>query len=295
MNTVLKTKKLTKYYGKHLGIKDLNLEINKGEIFGFLGPNGAGKSTTIRMILHLLKPSAGHVTIFDKKLSKYYPQIFKELGNLPGELKLYEHLSGAYFLDYMNSFSDKEPKWRDELVEAFKLDSNILAKKIKYYSHGMKQKLGIIQALQHDPELIIMDEPTESLDPLNKVVLYDYLKQLKNNGKTIFFSSHDLSEVEKICDRVGLVRSGELIALERIDDLKKKMVRRMEIYFKGTYEIDDFKHPTAQIIDEQPNRLILNISGDINPMIKMLAKYNISNLVFPEPSLEESFMQFYKN
>ena len=295
MNTVIKTENLTKYYGKHLGIKDLNLEINKGEIFGFLGPNGAGKSTTIRMILHLLRPSAGKVLIFGKRVSRYYAQIYKNLGNLPGELTMYEHLSGAYFLDYMNSFFNKESKWRDELVEAFKLDSTILAKKLKYYSHGMKQKLGIIQALQNDPDLIIMDEPTEGLDPLNKVVLYNYLEKFKENGKTIFFSSHDLSEVEKICDRVGLVRSGELIALEHISDLKKKMVRRMEIYFKGKYNLPDFKDSNINIIDQQPDRLIITVKGNINPIIKTLAKYDINNLVFPEPSLEETFMQFYKN
>jgi ABC-2 type transport system ATP-binding protein len=295
MDTVIKAENLTKYYGKHLGIKNLNLEINKGEIFGFLGPNGAGKSTTIRMILHLLKPTAGKVLIFGKKVSRYYAGIYKRIGNLPGELKLYEHLSGAYFLDYMNSFFNKEPKWRNELVEAFKLDSNILAKKLKYYSHGMKQKLGIIQALQDDPDLIIMDEPTEGLDPLNKVVLYDYLEKFKETGKTIFFSSHDLSEVEKICDRVGLVRSGELIALEHISDLKKKMVRRMEIYFKGKYNLADFKDSNINIINQQLDRLIITVKGNINPIIKILAKYELSNLVFPEPSLEETFMQFYKS
>ena len=295
MNTIIKTENLTKYYGKHLGMKDLNLEINQGEIFGFLGPNGAGKSTTIRMILHLLKPTSGQVSIFGKKVSKYYAQIYNDLGNLPGELKMYEHLSGQYFLEYMSSFFEKEPKWQSELVEAFQLNSIILAKKLKYYSHGMKQKLGIIQALQHDPALIIMDEPTEGLDPLNKVILYDYLRKFKDQGKTIFFSSHDLSEVEKICDRVGLVRSGQLIALEHIHDLKKKMVRRMEIYFKSKYNPADFKDSNISIIDQQPDRLIITVKGDINLIIKILSKYNLSNLVFPEPSLEETFMQFYKN
>jgi len=295
MDTIIKTENLTKYYGKHLGIKDLCLEINQGEIFGFLGPNGAGKSTTIRMILHLLKPTAGKIFILGKDVQKNYSSIFQKIGNLPGELKLYEHLSGAYFLDFMNSFFGQPPKWRDELLEAFQLDSSILAKKLKYYSHGMKQKLGIIQALQHDPALIIMDEPTEGLDPLNKMILYDYLRKFKDQGKTIFFSSHDLSEVEKICDRVGLVRSGQLIALEHIIDLKKKMVRRMEIYFKGKYNPADFNNSNINILDQQHDRLIITVKGDINPVIKILSKYDLSNLVFPEPSLEETFMQFYKN
>lgn len=295
MNTIIKTENLTKYYGQHLGMKDLNLEINQGEIFGFLGANGAGKSTTIRMILHLLKPTSGQVSIFGKDVDKFYAEIYKDLGNLPGELTMYEHLSGQYFLDYMSSFFDKEPKWQNELIEAFQLNSTILAKKMKYYSHGMKQKLGIIQAMQHDPALIIMDEPTEGLDPLNKVILYDYLRKFKDQGKTIFFSSHDLSEVEKICDRIGLVRSGHLIALEHINELKEKMVRRMEIYFRTKYNPSDFKDSNISVIDQRPDRLIITVKGDINPIIKILSKYDLSNLVFPEPSLEETFMQFYKN
>jgi ABC-2 type transport system ATP-binding protein len=295
MNPIIQTENLTKFYGRHPGIKDLNLEINQGEIFGFLGPNGAGKSTTIRIILHLLKPTDGRVLVFGKDIGKNYSSIFKKTGNLPGELKLYEHLSGMYFLDFMNSFFGRPPKWRKEMAEAFKLDENILHKKIKYYSHGMKQKLGIIQTLQHDPDLIIMDEPTEGLDPLNKVVLYDYLRRFKDQGKTIFFSSHDLSEVEKICDRVGLVHSGKLIALEHINDLKEKMVRRMEIYFKEKYNIDDFINSNIEIQDKRPDRLIITVTGDVNPVIKTLANYDLKNLVFPEPSLEETFLQFYKS
>ncbi|MBN2425693.1 MAG: ABC transporter ATP-binding protein [Calditrichaceae bacterium] len=295
MESVINFLNISKYYGKQPGIAALNLEIYPGEVFGFLGPNGAGKTTTIRLMLHLLKPSSGRILVFGKNVSQYYRQIFKQIGNLPGELKLYEHLSGIHYLDFMSGFLRNEPRWRNDLLSAFKFSPADLGRKIKYYSHGMKQKLGIIQALQNDPDLIVMDEPTEGLDPLNKTVLYDFLMFLKSRGKTIFFSSHNLAEVEKICDRVGLVRAGQLIALEGIENLKKKMVRRMEITFDGDYKAEDFTMDNVAMVDRQPGRLILNISGDINPIIKKLSKYKLNNLVFPEPSLEETFMKFYRN
>ncbi len=290
---IIETENLTKYYGKIRGIEDLNFQINEGELFGFLGPNGAGKSTTIRLLLNLLQPSSGRAYLFGKEVRKYYKQIFKRIGNLPGELKLYEELNGNYFLDYMNSFNTKNPILREELIEAFQLKKEDMNKKIKYYSRGMKQKLGIIQALQEEPDLIIMDEPSEGLDPLNKNVLYDYLIKLKDNGKTIFFSSHNLSEVEKISDHVGLVKNGRFIALESINNLKKKMVRRMEIEFAERVDLKDFKYPSRKVIEQKNNCLVLNVTEDINPLLRILTKYRIKNMVFPEPSLEDMFMTFY--
>jgi ABC-2 type transport system ATP-binding protein len=155
----IRTENLTKYYGKNLGIENLNFEIKQGELFGFLGPNGAGKSTTIRLLLNLLKPTSGAAYLFGKKVTTHYNKLFKRLGNVPGELKLYEELTGYQFLQYMNSYNDKPPILRNELLEAFQLNSQELGKKIKHYSRGMKQKLGIIQAIQEKPELLIMDEP----------------------------------------------------------------------------------------------------------------------------------------
>ena len=293
MQPIIKLRCLTKYYGKSRGIEDLSLNINKGEIFGFLGPNGAGKSTTIRLMLNLLRPSSGTVEIFNKNVQKHYAEIFKHLGNVPGELKLYEELTGHYFLDYMNKFSRQKPKWRDELINAFHLNKADLNKKIKHYSHGMKQKLGIIQALQDDPDLVIMDEPSEGLDPMNKNILYEYLVKFKAAGKTIFFSSHYLAEVEKICDRVGLVRRGKLITQESISSLKEKMVRRLEVIFAQPVSARDFDLQNTDILEQNSHRLVLNVSADINQVLKQIAKYEIKNLVFPEPSLEDTFMAFY--
>jgi ABC-2 type transport system ATP-binding protein len=294
MEAVIEINNVTKYYGQTRGIEDLNLTIHKGEIFGFLGPNGAGKSTTIRLILNLLRPDSGTIKIFNKDLNKYYRHIFKQIGNLPGELTLYEELTGTYFLNYLNSFSGKPAHLQEELITAFQLKSEELKKKIKYYSHGMKQKLGIIQAIQEEPNLLIMDEPSEGLDPLNKNVLYDYLKRFKRIGKTIFFSSHNLAEVDKICDRVGLVRNGKLIAEESIANLKKKMVRRLDIQFKEKVNYNEFKGKNIKIKESKNRLLVLYVTGDIDWIIKKISGYEIENLIFPESTLEDTFMTYYQ-
>ena len=294
MEPIIKISHLTKYYGKFLGIEDINLEIHKGEIFGFLGPNGAGKSTTIRLMLNLLRPSLGSVKIFNKNVQKHYDKIFNNIGNVPGELRLYEELTGHDFLNFMNKLSNQEPKWQKELINAFHLNNTDLNKKIKQYSHGMKQKLGIIQALQDDPQLIIMDEPSEGLDPINKNILYDYLQKFNTMGKTIFFSSHYLAEVEKICDRVGLVKNGKLITSETISSLKEKMIRRLEVTFAQPVLADDFDLQSTDIVEQDSHRLVLNVRGNINLLLKQIAKHEVKNLVFPEPSLEDTFMTFYE-
>jgi ABC-2 type transport system ATP-binding protein len=291
---IIRTENLTKYYGKHLGIENLNFEIIKGELFGFLGPNGAGKSTTIRLLLNLLRPSSGKAFLFGKEVQKNYSKIFNRIGNVPGELKLYEELTGNQFLNYMNSFNDNPPLLRNELQRAFHLKDQDLEKKIKHYSRGMKQKLGIIQAIQEKPELLIMDEPSEGLDPLNRNVLYDYLLRLKNEGVTIFFSSHNLAEVEKISDHVGLVKEGKFIALEPNAKLKKKMVRRMEIDFNDNIHPESLIIPSLKLISHQGKKLIFQVQGDIDPILKHISQFKIINLVFPEPSLEDMFMTFYQ-
>lgn len=290
---VIETTNLTKYYGSTRGIENLNLRILKGELFGFLGPNGAGKSTTIRLLLHLLLPSSGKVFLFGKELKKNYSSLFARIGNVPGELKLYEELTGECFLKYMNGFNNRKPVLREKLLDSFQMSREDLSKSIKQYSRGMKQKLGIIQALQEEPDLVIMDEPSEGLDPLNKNVLYDHLLAFKKKGKTIFFSSHNLSEVEKICDRVGLVKNGRLIALESIKDLKSKMVRKMEIEFGESVDASIFRIPSIKIINQQENRFTISILDNLDTLLQAVTRYQIRNIIFPEPSLEDMFMQFY--
>ena len=292
--SAIKAVNLCKYYGKTRGIEDLNLEIITGEVFGFLGPNGAGKTTTIRLILNLLRPTSGEAIVFGQPVQKKYDRVFQNIGVVPGELKLYEELTGSYFLKYMNQLSARPPILRNELLEAFQLKPDQLRRRIKYYSHGMKQKLAIIQAMEHDPDLLIMDEPSEGLDPLNKNVLYHFVQRFKEKKKTIFFSSHYLAEVEKVCHRVGLVRDGKLIAEERIEDLKHKMVRRMEIKFSKPVDTKQFDIAGINIISQLDTELVLNVFGDLNPLISLLARLKIEDIIFPEPSLEETFMTFYE-
>jgi ABC-2 type transport system ATP-binding protein len=291
---VIEITDLTKYYKKVRGIENVNLRIMTGEVFGFLGPNGAGKSTTIRLLLNLIHPTTGRIKIFGKDIRKKYYRIFQDVGNVPGEFRLYEELTGQYFLDYMQVFRTGEAVLQDELIQDFQLSRSDLGKKIKHYSHGMKQKLAIIQALQNNPGLLIMDEPSEGLDPLNKNILYRYIERFKAEGKTVFFSSHYLAEVEKICDRVGLVREGKLIAVEKISELKKKMIRKLEVSFLETVDPVIFQMQGVQIGENNQNRFILLVSGDLNALIKKISQYKIENLVFPESSLEETFLTFYK-
>jgi ABC-2 type transport system ATP-binding protein len=291
---IIKTEKLTKYYGKNLGIENLNFEIKKGELFGFLGPNGAGKSTTIRLLLNLLKPTSGQAFLFGREVQKNYSHLFKRLGNVPGELKLYEELTGIQLLRYMNSFNNKRSVLRDELLNAFQLTDHDLKKKVKHYSRGMKQKLGIIQAMQEKPDLLIMDEPSEGLDPLNQNVLYEYLLRLRQEGTTIFFSSHNLAEVEKICDHVGLIKEGKFIALEPIAELKKKVVRRLEVEFFESIHPKNLKSPSLKLISHHDKKFLFQVQGEIDPILKAITKYRIINLIFPEPSLEDMFMTFYQ-
>jgi len=216
---VIETKNLTKYYGKIKGVEDLTFTVKKGEIFGFLGPNGAGKTTTIRTLLGYLHPTKGDAFIFGKNINENIVEIKANVGYIPGDLNLYGHLTGKQFLDYFASLRRRDMTLLGDLLEIFEVP---LERKIKGYSKGMKQKLGIIQAFMDDPKLVIMDEPTSSLDPLLQQKFYKFLNKQKKKGKTMFFSSHVLSEVDKICDRVGIIRDGRLVALEDVESLKRK-------------------------------------------------------------------------
>jgi ABC-2 type transport system ATP-binding protein len=295
MSDIIEINQLTKYYGKHRGIEDVSFSIAAGEIFGFLGPNGAGKTTTIRLLLHLLKPNRGTITLFNKSLAKTYTELLSRIGNLPGELSLYESLTGQAFLTFMHHLSKNKPVLQKELLAVFELNETVLRKKIKYYSSGMKQKLGLIQAMQESPPLLILDEPTSGLDPLIQQVLFSQLRKFKNEGKTIFFSSHHLAEVEKLCDRVGLIRDGRLIAVEDIPALKARMVRRMRIETQEALDPRLFLSDSVKLVKHENHIVELQISGgDINLLISKLAGIKIKNLVFPEPNLEDIFLTYYE-
>jgi len=286
MNVIV-TKNLTKYYGKIKGIEDLNFTVKKGEIFGFLGPNGAGKTTTIRTLLGLLRPTSGEAYILNKNIEESIVEIRANVGYIPGELALYEHLTGKQFLDYFSSLRDTNLSLIDELLETFELP---LDRKIKSYSRGMKQKMGIIQAFMDDPPLVIMDEPTSGLDPLLQQKFYDFLHSEKKKGRTMFFSSHILSEVDKICDRVAIIRDGRLITLENVENLKNKSGKIIKLKIKENPS--KFKGPKDMKIKD--GWIEFNSSDDINHWIKEISKFTVIDLKIIDFSLEDIFIKYYE-
>jgi ABC-2 type transport system ATP-binding protein len=284
---VIETRNLTKYYGKIKGVENLTFTVKKGEIFGFLGPNGAGKTTTIRTLLGYLNKTSGEAYIFGKNIDDNIVEIKSEVGYIPGELNIYGHLTGKQFLDYFSSLRHREMTLLDELLKIFNLP---LDRKVKGYSKGMKQMLGIIQAFMDDPEIVIMDEPTSGLDPLLQQKFYEFLRKQKNKGKTMFFSSHVLSEVDKVCDRIGIIRNGGLVALEDIETLKSKMGKKIRVKIKEKPE--NFKGPKNMKIKDGWIEFVTNT--DVDRWIKLLSKYTILDLDIKEFSLEDIFIHYYE-
>lgn len=284
---VIELENLTKYYGDTKGTENLSFEVEEGEIFGFLGPNGAGKTTTIRTLLGFLKPTSGEARIFGKDVQNNISEIKQNLGYIPGNLSLYGSLSGREFLDYFGSLRDSELSLLDELLEIFELP---LDRKIDGYSSGMRQKLAIIQAFMHGPELVVMDEPTSGLDPLVQQKFYDFLEGEREKGRTMFFSSHILSEVEKVCDRAGIIRDGELVALEGIESLKSKRGNIVRVKIEEDSEL--FDGPENMMVEDGWIRFV--VSEDIDKWVKKLADYTILDLEIKKFSLEDIFMHYYE-
>lgn len=286
---ILEIKKLTKYYGKVLGVKDLSLTLKEGEVFGFIGPNGAGKSTTIRSIMNLINKTNGEVFVFGKEFLKDDISIKEKIGYLPSEIHLYEDLTVKEMLDYHESFYKKNiSKRRKELVKRLKLDES---KKIEDLSLGNSKKLGIVLAFMHEPKLLILDEPTSGLDPIMQQTFYELLKEEKEKGTTIFYSTHILSEVSKLCDRVGIIKDGKLLKIETIEELQNKNLTNVVIESEDIDKIiKDLK------LEEEKDVNIVRFKNQLssNELIKILCKYNISKLLIEEPTLEDIFLHYYK-
>lgn len=288
---VIELKNLTKYYGDTKGIKNLSLDVDlleKGEIFGFLGPNGAGKTTTIRTLLGFLKPTSGEARIFGKNVQEKIVEIKQNIGYIQGTLNLYGSMSGKDFINYFGSLRDSDLPMLDELLKTFEIP---LDRKIEEYSAGMKQKLAIIQAFMHDPELVIMDEPTSSLDPLVQNKFYDFLREEKEKGRAIFFSSHILSEVEKVCDRAAIIRDGELVALEGIESLKNKGGKIVRVKIEENPE--EFTGPEDMKIEDGWIQFV--VTDEINRWMDELTNYTILDLEIKKFSLEDIFMHYYED
>jgi len=284
---IIQVKNLTKYYGKIRGIEDLTFNVKKGEIFGFLGPNGAGKTTTIRTLLGLLKRTSGEAYILGKNIEDSIVEIRSKVGYIPGELALYEHLTGRQFLNYFSSLRNTELPLLDELLTIFELP---LDRKIKGYSKGMKQKMGIVQAFMDDPEIVILDEPTSGLDPLLQQKFYDFILDERKKGRTMFFSSHILSEVDKICDRVAIIRDGFLVALEDVDTLKQKRGKLIRVKLKD----NPAKFPGPKNMKILDGWIEFIAQDDIDYWIKLISKYKVVDLEINEFKLEDIFIRYYE-
>jgi ABC-2 type transport system ATP-binding protein len=288
----ISTSGLTKHYGKVRALTDLTLDVVPGEIFGFLGPNGAGKSTTIRTLLGFLRATAGSATVLGLDMAADGVEIRRRTGYLPGGIALYDSLSGRDLLDYLADLQGREPIRRDELCERLQLSTETLRRRVRDYSRGMRQKVGVVQALQHDPELAILDEPTEGLDPLMQHAFYAILADLRAEGRTIFFSSHVLSEVERVCDRVAIVRGGQLMTVSDIRELLARRRRRITIRWRGDRP-DLSAIPGLTDVRADGDRVTAALEGDVAPFVRAVASPSLVDLTIEPASLEEAFMDYY--
>ena len=286
---VLEINNLTKHYGKVKGIENLSLSLNEGEIFGLIGPNGAGKSTTIRTILNLINKTSGIVYINGKEFNKDDIETKKLIGYLPSEVSLYEDLTVKEMIDYHESYYTTSKKRRSELIKILKLDET---KKIEDLSFGNLKKLGIVLAFLHEPKILILDEPTSGLDPIMQQEFFKLLLEEKKKNTTIIYSTHILSEVSKICDRVGIIRNGELIKVEKIDDLSKKSLIFVTITSEQSKEI--VKDLKVNIVSEDGNTIKFGNNLQHDELIKRLSKYKIDRILIEEATLEDMFLHYYK-
>jgi ABC-2 type transport system ATP-binding protein len=289
---VIEISNLTKSYGKSRGINDVSFSVAKGEIFGFIGPNGAGKSTTIRTILGLIHPDSGKASIFGRDCFREGPQILKEVGYLPSEVFYYDGMKVIDLLNYSASFYKKDCRGRiQELSEIMNLDLN---KKIDDLSFGNKKKVGIVQGLLHPPQLIILDEPTSGLDPLMQQKFFELLKKENEKGATILLSSHILSEVQRLCSRVAIIKEGKVIKVETMNNLISDNYKRFKIDVAENIPEQYFSLPGVSDLTVEGKSYGFLFKGDLNEITKRLSGIKISNMLVNDPDLEEIFMHYYK-
>ena len=292
-NKILTIEEFTKSYKDVIAVQDLTLEVERGEIYGFLGPNGAGKTTTIRTILNFVSPTSGNISVFGLDSVRDSIEIKKNIGYLAGDIALFENMKGTDALKYLTRLGKKSDwDYINELTERFEA---ITDRKIGSLSKGNKQKIGLIQAFMHKPDLIILDEPTSGLDPLMKQVFYDLILEIKNSGKTVFISSHDLTEVQKICDRAGFIKDGLLVASENIKNSVDINLRRYTVQF--------LKPPAENILDgvsgvteiiTKGTQLTFTVRGEVGAALNAISENNPIDLQEEETSLEDLFMKYYE-
>jgi len=292
-DSVVHTEELTKYYGKRRGIIGVSLDVKPGEVFGYLGPNGAGKTTTIRTLLGLLQPSSGSATVLGHDIVRHSLEIRRSIGYLPGELNTYDNMTGADFLRYLGHLrSGVDWAFVEQLADRLNCETS---PRIGTLSHGNRQKLGLVQAFMSRPSLLILDEPTMGLDPLMQQEFYHMLAEVREDGRTVFLSSHIMPEVERVCDRVAIIREGVVVTIEDIATLKSRALRRLEIHFGEPVNPEKFRNVDGvRDVTVQDSVLSCTVSGDLDALVKAAAESHVINVVSQEPSLEEIFLTYYQ-
>lgn len=287
------TEGLTKTFGDVTAIKDLDLDVTRGEVFGFLGPNGAGKSTTIRTLLDQIRPTSGRAEILGLRCHTDSLQIRRCIGYLPGDLALYPKLTGAQTLQYFARLrGGVDQRYVDELADRLGAD---LTRKVGDYSTGNRQKIGLIQAFMHRPDLLILDEPNAGLDPLVQQEFHTMVDEVRESGRTVFLSSHTLSEVERVADRVGIIREGELVVVERVDELKRKAIRRIDFEFAAAVPADLFDGvPGVHSASVDHHHAQVSFDGSVHDILKAAMTCEVVNLNSRESDLEEVFLAYYR-
>lgn len=288
---IIETKNLCKSYGKNRGIIDINLKVKEGEIFGFVGPNGAGKSTTIRTILNFIFPTSGSGKILGKDIVKESSEIKKYIGYVPSEVKFYDEVKVKDIIKYSASFYEGVNK--EEVDNLYKILDVDINKKMSELSLGNKKKVAIVQALIHNPKLLILDEPTNGLDPLIQKKLFELLEEAKKKGTTVFLSSHNLVEVENLCDRVAVIKDGKIIDTIVIEKLSKKLGLRVVIKSNEINE-EKIREISGEVISKEKNEFVFHYNKEVDTLIKELSMYKIEKLLISEQTLEDTFMNYYE-
>ena len=289
--SIIEVNNLTKYYGKARGIVDVSFKVEEGEIFGFIGPNGAGKSTTIRLLLSLIHPTSGDAKVFGKNVVSHGPEIRRDIGYLPSEVYYYEGMTVIDLLKYSASFFECDCNKRiHELSEIMELD---LKRRISDLSYGNKKKVGIVQGLLHSPKLLFLDEPTAGLDPLMQRKFFDLIRSENERGVTVFFSSHILGEVQRLCTRVGIIREGKIVEISNIRALQQNNYKKVNVTAEGL-DPATFDVPGVTNVQIENGTLNFFFKGDINAVVQKLSSIQVTDVTIEEPTLEEIFMHYYE-
>jgi ABC-2 type transport system ATP-binding protein len=290
--SVIETEKLTKFYGSHRGIVDVDLAVEEGEVYGFLGPNGAGKTTTIRLLLDLIRPTSGRARLFGIETTVDPVAIHRRIGYLPGEFALFDRLTGGQTIEYFaNLRGGVDPLYQADLVARFDLDPS---RRFKEYSKGNKQKVGLVIALQHRPDLLVLDEPTSGLDPLVQQTFFGLLRDIVSEGRTAFLSSHILGEVEKTCDRVAIIRDGRIVTVDRVEALRDLAHHQVDLRFATPVPATEFSTlPGVTDVVATEHGLRMRVTGSMAPVVQAAARYELVDFETREPTLEQTFLAQY--